>query len=146
MSTAVVYAIGSSEHGFVKIGTTSDLRARLPALQTPSPFPLRVLWQHEGGYALERFLHSHLREYRATGEWFDFGDADPVTKISEAMERYPSEAAPGSASAALRFAATRFTEARTERDGSAPGARGGHQAGCCRRRAPEGHLRGAVCC
>jgi hypothetical protein len=116
VSSDVVYAIGSPEHGFVKIGTTSDLPARLSALQTPSPFPLRVLWQHEGGRELEGFLHSRLREYRVRGEWFDFGDSDPVAEISRWVEQYRARGDSASANASLRFQADRFTESRAERD------------------------------
>ncbi|MFF3891771.1 GIY-YIG nuclease family protein [Streptomyces sp. NPDC001812] len=114
MTSNVVYAIGSSEHRFVKIGTTSNLPVRLTALQTPSPFPLYVLWQSEGGYELERSLQSHLSEYRVRGEWFDFGAHDPVVTISEALEQLGSRAF--SASRLLQFTAGRFTEAKAERD------------------------------
>jgi len=114
MSPNVVYAIGSPEHGFVKIGTTSNLPARLSALQTPSPFPLHVLWQCEGAHELERSLHGHLSRFRVRGEWFDFGDADPVGKIFEALQQLGSRAF--SAGALLRFSAGRFREAVAERE------------------------------
>ncbi|MEH0582845.1 GIY-YIG nuclease family protein [Streptomyces sp. B21-106] len=114
MSSSVVYAIGSPEHRFAKIGTTSNLAGRLAALQTSSPFPLHVLWQCQGGHELERTLHGHLSRFRVRGEWFDFGDTDPSDAIAEAMRRLDSRAF--SADALLRFAAGRFTEARAERD------------------------------
>lgn len=114
MSPNVVYAIGSPDHRFAKIGTTSNLAGRLAALQTSSPFPLHVLWQCEGGYELERTLHGHLSRFRVRGEWFDFGDADPSDAIAEALQQLGSRAF--SACAFLRFEAGRFAAARAERD------------------------------
>lgn len=110
----MVYAIGSPDHRFAKIGTTSNLAGRLAALQTSSPFPLQVLWHCEGDHELERTLHGHLSRFRVRGEWFDFGDAEPVDAIAEALRRLGSRAF--STGTLLRFAASRFTEARAGRD------------------------------
>lgn len=65
-----------------------------------------MLWQCEGGHELERALHGHLSRFRAGGEWFDFGDADPIDKISEALQQLGSP----------EFTAGRFTEAVAERE------------------------------
>ncbi|MGW0996317.1 hypothetical protein ACWD5V_24110 [Streptomyces sp. NPDC002523] len=36
--------------------------------------------------------HGHLSRFRVRGEWFDFGDADPVDTIAEALQQLGSRA------------------------------------------------------
>lgn len=84
----LVYAIGTSGHTMVKIGTTTNLEGRRAGLQTSSPFLLHVLWQHPGGHELERFLHASFKGRRSHGEWFDFAGADPVAEINRATAAY----------------------------------------------------------
>lgn len=113
----VVYAIGSAHHAMVKIGTTVNLSARLAAHQTSSPFPLVVLWTHQGGAQLERRLHSRLRSYRVHGEWFDFGSEDPVRKITESLALVVGDGRTGTMRlGGLAFSAHRFQEERAKRD------------------------------
>ena len=113
--TQVVYAIGSPQHGMVKIGTTANLPERMASLQTASPFPLVVLWTQEGGTDLERLLHSRLRHHRIHGEWFDFGGEDPVGRITKSLTGNGPSSETGLAGA-LAFSAQRFHESRSERD------------------------------
>lgn len=82
--TQYVYLIGSSGSSLVKIGTTNNVASRLKSIQNMSPAPLSVLWQVEGGFALERALHERFHQYRQHGEWFDFGQRNPVTVVSKA--------------------------------------------------------------
>lgn len=82
--TQFVYLIGSAGSSLVKIGTTQDIASRLRNIQNMSPTPLSVLWQTEGGLALEQALHSRFGKYRKHGEWFDFGRRDPITLVSNA--------------------------------------------------------------
>lgn len=84
----VVYVVGDDRSGVVKIGTTSNLARRLSGLQTGSAYVLRVLWSYGGDVELESYLHERFASLRMQGEWFDFGEADPVTEVSAATERY----------------------------------------------------------
>lgn len=85
---AVVYVIGSEARGVVKIGTTSSLGARLRQLQTGSPQLLRVLWSFGGDSRLEAYLHERFADRQMVGEWFDFGDIDPVEAVQTCTEDY----------------------------------------------------------
>jgi len=72
-----VYFIQHGTNGPVKIGTTTgNPHARLRALQTGAPEPLRLLCAIDGDAALERELHERFKalRLRADGEWFK---ADP---------------------------------------------------------------------
>lgn len=55
---------------YVKIGTTSDVRARLRTLEASNPLPLTVVAVLIGGQALERSLHRRFAAYRHHDEWF----------------------------------------------------------------------------
>jgi len=82
-----VYLIGSEVIRPVKIGVSNDPEARLDDLQTGSPVPLLLLWQAHGGQGLESALHKRFAAHRTHGEWFDFGDADPILTVAEEAER-----------------------------------------------------------
>src|SRR5262249_23019882 len=82
-----IYIIGAPEIRPVKIGRSIDPSRRISRLQTGSPFPLKVLWQHAGDVVLEIALHRELGSYRVHGEWFDFGERDAVAVVSEAVFR-----------------------------------------------------------
>jgi len=82
-----VYVIGSPVVRPVKIGVSDDPEKRLSDLQTGSPVPLVLLWQVHGGQRLEAMLHERFATYRTHGEWFDFGDDDPVLTVTEEAAR-----------------------------------------------------------
>jgi hypothetical protein len=83
-----VYVIGQHGSSIVKIGTTASLQNRLRNLQSGYPLRLEILWRTPGGWGLEQYLHSHFAEKRLQGEWFDFGEEDPVDSVHyAAMER-----------------------------------------------------------
>lgn len=84
MQVDYVYVIGNDETSLVKIGHSEQPDKRLLQIKTGSPWPLRLLWQHGGGQRLERALHQRFAAQRRNGEWFDFGDADPVATVSAA--------------------------------------------------------------
>jgi hypothetical protein len=68
-----VYFIQSSNGGPIKIGRVGRadaLRNRLDALQTGSPYPLRVLRVIPGDLATEQELHLRFAQWRVSGEWF----------------------------------------------------------------------------
>jgi hypothetical protein len=70
----------------VKVGTTTQLAKRLRALQLSSPVPLEVLWSAPGDRGTEAALHQRFAHLREHGEWFDFGNDDPVGAVQAAME------------------------------------------------------------
>lgn len=86
-----VYVIGHDGNNVVKIGKADDVGDRLAGIQRMCPVKLHLRTQFDGGYELETALHRHFKHLRSHGEWFDFGDLDPVTEITaaavEAMAR-----------------------------------------------------------
>lgn len=81
----VVYLVGSRDCSLVKIGWTTGLTKRLRDIQSMSPLPLTVLWTTPGSRETEARLHAAFAAYRAHGEWFDFGTADPIELIDTEM-------------------------------------------------------------
>jgi hypothetical protein len=81
-----VYVIGP-ETGLQKIGIAIDPRARLAALQTASPFRLKihvaVAVPFGVAHDVERRAHRRLKAARASGEWFNVGPVDAI-KVVEA--------------------------------------------------------------
>lgn len=80
-----VYLIGSPRSGVVKIGVSKDPERRLRSLRTGSPVALRLLWKKPGAEDLEEALHAYFSAYRVRGEWFDFGDGEPVAYVEAAF-------------------------------------------------------------
>jgi len=68
-SARFVYFIQSSG-GPIKIGSASDVAARLKSLQTGSADELTLLAMTEGGEFRERELHARFAADRLRGEWF----------------------------------------------------------------------------
>src|SRR5690606_28849223 len=79
-----IYVIGCDEVRLVKIGISSDVPGRLAGLQVGSPVELRILWTMPGSIDMEQDLHEYFRAYRRHGEWFDFGDENPVAMVAGA--------------------------------------------------------------
>lgn len=88
----VVYIIGSDEARRVKIGRSVRPDKRLADIQRMSPVALRILWHIDGGSELEAALHRRFKPFRAHGEWFDFGDLDPVEQVSAAVDAIGADA------------------------------------------------------
>jgi hypothetical protein len=82
-----VYVIGSEAGRLVKVGWSQDPRQRLTSLQIGSPVELSLLWQGDPDLPkeVETSLHSLFSAFWHHGEWFDFGDADPVALVSAAV-------------------------------------------------------------
>lgn len=81
----VVYIMRAPGHRPVKIGTAGEVDKRAASLGTASPVPLEVLWTTPGDHTLEKALHEEFKEFRLHGEWFDFGDRDPVQMVANAV-------------------------------------------------------------
>lgn len=80
-----VYALSQPGATLVKIGHAGDLRARVRGLMAGSPVPLVLRGHWDGDTGTEARLHRHFAACRRHGEWFDFGDVDPVAAISAAL-------------------------------------------------------------
>ncbi|GAA2330206.1 hypothetical protein Scani_34250 [Streptomyces caniferus] len=81
----LVYVVGSVADRRVKIGTSANPHGRLAELQSGNPNPLQILATVDGGHLLEGLLHDLLARFRSSGEWFDFGEANPVRMIEDAV-------------------------------------------------------------
>lgn len=93
MRTERVYAIGSPGSRLVKIGRAVNVGRRLASIQRMSPAPLEVLWTTAGGADLEGAFHAYFSGRRTHGEWFDFGDQDPVAVITANLATVEADAA-----------------------------------------------------
>jgi T5orf172 domain len=81
-----VYIIGPAESSVVKIGTAKNVKRRLGGIQTGHPEVLVIRWYTPGDRKLEDALHERFKSLRKTGEWFDFGDLEPVAQVRAAVE------------------------------------------------------------
>jgi len=65
-----IYFIQGECGGPIKIGYTTDLKARLKTLQTGYPDRLELLFAFPGNPEDEKKTHERYGEYRLQGEWF----------------------------------------------------------------------------
>ena len=54
----------------IKIGSSTDIRARLRQLRTGNPFGMTVIGVIPGGHDKELAIHKALQQYNIDGEWF----------------------------------------------------------------------------
>ena len=87
MSIGLVYVIGAPGSGVVKIGRSVDIETRFATIQNACPTKVEVRWTTPGAAQLEGQLHAEFGHLRTFGEWFDFGDDDPVAAVQAAIER-----------------------------------------------------------
>lgn len=71
-----VYFIQSGSQGPIKIGYSNDVKKRLSALKSGSPYKLDVIGLIEGGRSKEKEMHEKFKEKRLSQscEWFEFCD------------------------------------------------------------------------
>ena len=68
-----VYIVSAGGDGRrVKIGTATDVRARLSQLQVGCPEKLTIIRVLDGGAPTEAWLHRRFADCRLSGEWFYF--------------------------------------------------------------------------
>jgi hypothetical protein len=67
-----LYFVQARETGRIKIGRSKNPSKRLKALQTGNAQELRLIASLEGLGWREKDLHHKLREWRVSGEWFDY--------------------------------------------------------------------------
>lgn len=65
-----VYFIQAGKRGPIKIGVARNIRKRLDALQTASPYRLRLRASVFGDERTEAAYHRMFDEHRMSGEWF----------------------------------------------------------------------------
>jgi hypothetical protein len=84
-----VYAI-RGDHNMIKIGTTTNPRARLAQLRTGSAFPIDYAYiaATSGEPAeVEAAAHRLLEKHRCNGEWFDVAPEMAVAAIAGAAHK-----------------------------------------------------------
>lgn len=71
--SGVVYLIKADDTNRYKIGCTSNLKARLKALEIKNPYKLEVIHTIPSNdiEALEKALHDQFAQYRTHSEWFE---------------------------------------------------------------------------
>ena len=57
---------------FVKIGFSNNLKQRLVAMQSHSPYDLKTVYVSEGTEKLERLFHDLFKDLKVRGEWFKY--------------------------------------------------------------------------
>lgn len=82
---------------YVKIGMSSNIKARLDSLQTANPFRLQVLdfiycGSSKAANWLESVFHQDLSSHRVNtkSEWFDYNE-EVIVYFTKAKQRYPKE-------------------------------------------------------
>ncbi len=93
-ATRIVYVV--EQDGYVKIGSSTNLKARLSQLQTGCAVPLRLLGTCSGGFAREKALHREFGAWRRHGEWFKF----PPEVLATLLDRVTVTTRPQGPSAA----------------------------------------------
>lgn len=73
-SRSVYFVQSGGRDGPIKIGVTSNVKARVASLQTAHPEPLKVRLVVSGTQETERRFHRKFAALRMNGEWFR---ADP---------------------------------------------------------------------
>jgi hypothetical protein len=82
-----LYLIGEGNgSGVVKIGRSENPRRRLSDVQVNTPLRMQLIHVVEDGGDFERPLHREFADINITGEWFDFGDRDPVGAVLAAID------------------------------------------------------------
>lgn len=67
----MIYFIQQGEDGPVKIGYATVIEKRFRALQSASPYPLKVIGSMQGSVVDEKKLHLQFSKHRLQGEWFE---------------------------------------------------------------------------
>lgn len=89
MTGSFVYVI-RGDHNLVKIGVTTNPRARLAQLRTASAFPIDFCYiavTPGTGFDIEAGAHEMLKSHRCNGEWFDVAPEMAVAAIAGAAHK-----------------------------------------------------------
>lgn len=66
-----IYFIKDTKNNTIKIGITGNIKNRMSALQTSSPYKLELIKLIDGDINKEKELHLRFDKYRLSGEWFE---------------------------------------------------------------------------
>jgi len=87
-----VYFLLSPELNKIKIGTTSNIKARFASLKAMLPVKLDFIYVIYGGFLEENILHNILYKCRVKGEWFCYTkeiiDYIEILKSMSSIERF----------------------------------------------------------
>ena len=96
-SIGFIYVI-RGEHGLIKVGSSTNPRARLAQLRTASPFPLEIDYlgftRADLYVEVEKTAHAILADHRVNLEWFDCEPDLAVAAIHRAAYRLGSGCVP----------------------------------------------------
>jgi Meiotically up-regulated gene 113 len=85
MTGGFIYVI-RGDHNLIKVGITTNPRARLSSLRTASAFPIDYSYlaaiTGNSGAEIEHSVHQLLEQHRCHGEWFDVAPEMAVAAIS----------------------------------------------------------------
>lgn len=81
----MIYFIGHSLLGPIKIGYAVSPNDRMEELQIGSPLTLQILAVIEGGRKQEAALHKHFNNVRLHGEWF-YSSSNLIVLIEKASQ------------------------------------------------------------
>lgn len=84
-----VYVIGQGDGMFMKVGITSNPKARLAELQTGNPYPLdmmhtRRMPSRDAARTVEARVHDILSDFHMSGEWFGCHYDDAIAAVDRA--------------------------------------------------------------
>lgn len=68
----MIYFIGNTFNGYVKIGKTNNIKKRLYSIQNGCPLKVCVLKIIEADNTLEKEIHKKLKGLGLSGEWFKY--------------------------------------------------------------------------
>lgn len=74
MNNSYVYFIEAIGTDTIKIGVTTNMKTRVSALSSSSPFELCVVYYFPGSLQKEKELHKKFNHLRVNGEWFKYTD------------------------------------------------------------------------
>jgi hypothetical protein len=90
MTGGFVYVV-RGDHNMIKVGVTTNPRARLASLRTGSAFPIDYAYlavtPGESRTEIETATHALLDKHRCNGEWFDIAPEMAVAAIAGAAHK-----------------------------------------------------------
>jgi hypothetical protein len=93
LGRTAVYVIEMDGAGYVKVGIANSPLNRLAWMQTSSPFPLKLHFQHalrcrDDAREIEVFTHDELIGKWRRGEWFSCTPEEAIAAFHRALFRF----------------------------------------------------------
>jgi hypothetical protein len=70
IENSVYFIQAQSSDGYIKVGRSNDVKSRISALQTSSPYRLKLLFSMPAILEIETLAHKKYAEFNVSGEWF----------------------------------------------------------------------------